>query len=218
MITTNPPIIPSEELDRFIDDVFGNILDLRECNRRLLEVMYVRQREQAPIIQRIGDVFLGAATEFRLAYPDYLGHYPIAEKRMKDEIENNPEFRLFLEVSINQIFGLNLIGQQHCARQSAREGESIRFDLKHFLNRPSEHLQKYPVLLEAILSETERDNPDAEFLGEAIEAFKSLQSVAQLRTFQTAMGKGVPGKWEWHDLVSPEVRQSFSKQEAKRQA
>jgi hypothetical protein len=72
--------------------------------------------------------------------------------------------------------------------------------------------------LEAIQSETEKDNPDAEFLGEAIEAFKSLQAVAQLRTFQTAMGKGTPGKWEWHDLVTPEVRQTFSKKDAKRQA
>jgi RhoGEF domain len=98
--TANPPILPSDILEEFIDDVFGNILDLRECNRRLLEVMYVRQREQAPVIQRIGDVFLGAAAEFRLAYPTYVGHLPLAEKRMKDEIENNPEFRIFLEVYI----------------------------------------------------------------------------------------------------------------------
>lgn len=95
----NPPVIqPPSTLEEFIEDVFGNILDLRECNRRLLEVMYVRQREQAPIIQRIGDVFLAAATEFRLAYPIYVGHLPLAEKRMKDEVETNPDFRLFLEV------------------------------------------------------------------------------------------------------------------------
>ena len=85
-------------MEQFIEDVFGNILDLRECNRRLLEVLYVRQREQAPVIQRIGDVFLGAATEFRLAYPIYIGHLPLAEKRMKDEIDANPEFRIFIEV------------------------------------------------------------------------------------------------------------------------
>lgn len=96
----NPPVIPLEDLEDFIDDVFSNILDLRECNRRLLEVMYVRQREQSPIIQRIGDVFLSAAAEFRLAYPIYIGHYPVAEKRMKDEQDNNPEFRLFLEVCV----------------------------------------------------------------------------------------------------------------------
>jgi len=100
----NPPVIRPDALEDFIEEVFGNILDLRECNRRLLEVMYVRQREQAPVIQRIGDVFLDAATEFRLAYPIYVGHLPLAEKRMKEEIETNPEFRLFLEVRCRFFF------------------------------------------------------------------------------------------------------------------
>jgi hypothetical protein len=94
-----PAVIgPPHKLEDFIDEVFGNILDLRECNRRLLEVVYVRQREQAPVIQRIGDIFLDAATEFRLAYPIYVGHHPLAEKRMKEELEMNPQFRLFIEV------------------------------------------------------------------------------------------------------------------------
>lgn len=94
----NPPIVPADQLDSLIDDIFGNILDLRETNKRLLENMYVRQREQKPVIQRIGDVFLTAAAEFRWAYPIYVGHLPLAEKRLKDEQENNAEFRLFLEV------------------------------------------------------------------------------------------------------------------------
>ncbi|KAJ7035591.1 Dbl-like domain-containing protein [Mycena alexandri] len=197
----NPPVIAANKLEDFIDEVFGNILDLRECNRRLLEVVYVRQREQAPVIQRIGDIFLDAATEFRLAYPIYVGHHPLAEKRMKEELDANPQFRLFIE---------------RCSRQSARTG--ARMDLKHFLNRPSEHLQKYPVLLEAIYHETAVGNPDADYLLEAIGAIKNLQSVAQLRTFQTAMGKGIPGKWEWHDLVAADVRQEMRKEEAKRQS
>ncbi|KAJ7483152.1 CNH domain-containing protein [Mycena latifolia] len=198
----NPAVItPAHKLEDFIDEVFGNILDLRECNRRLLEVVYVRQREQAPVIQRIGDIFLDAATEFRLAYPIYVGHHPLAEKRMKEELDANPQFRLFIE---------------RCSRHSARTG--ARMDLKHFLNRPSEHLQKYPVLLEAIYHETAVGNPDADYLLEAIGAIKNLQSVAQLRTFQTAMGKGNPGKWEWHDLVSAEIRQEMRKEEAKRQS
>lgn len=97
--TANPPIIRPSEIDEFIEDLFGNILDLRECNRRLLEVLYVRQREQSPVIHGIGDVFLGAAAEFRLAYPIYVKHLPVAEKRIKDETERNVEFRRFLEVS-----------------------------------------------------------------------------------------------------------------------
>lgn len=96
----SPPIIRPSEIDEFIEEVFGNILDLRECNRRLLEVMYVRQREQAPVIHGIGDIFLDAATEFRLAYPSYVGHLPVAEKRVKDETERNAEFRRFVEVCV----------------------------------------------------------------------------------------------------------------------
>lgn len=61
--------------------------------------MYVRQREQAPVIHGIGDIFLDAATEFRLAYPIYVGHLPVAEKRVKDELDHNAEFRRFLEAS-----------------------------------------------------------------------------------------------------------------------
>ncbi|KAH7922215.1 Dbl homology domain-containing protein [Leucogyrophana mollusca] len=198
----NPLVMAPDKLDEFIEEVFGNILDLRECNRRLLESMYVRQREQAPIIQRIGDVFVDAAREFRYAYPTYVGHLPLAEKRFKDEMEANAELRLFLE---------------ECSRQSAKQQDSRRLDLKHFLTRPSEHLQKYPLALEAIMNETTEGNPDAYYLAEAIQAIKNLQNVSQLRTFQTAMGKGPTGKWEWHDLVAKDVRESL-KGEAKRQS
>ena len=94
----SPPIIDPEQLNSFIEDVFHNILDLRNVNKRLLEVMRVRQREQYPIIQKIGDVFLTAATDFRVVYANYLGNLPVGEKRLKDEIEQNSEFRMFLEV------------------------------------------------------------------------------------------------------------------------
>ncbi|KAG6332497.1 hypothetical protein ID866_6590 [Astraeus odoratus] len=169
-------IMPEAKLYEFIEEVFGNILDLRECNKRLIEALYVRQREQAPIIQKIGDVFLEAARTFRYAYPTYVGHLPLAEKRLKEEMEANGELRLFLEVE--------------CTRQSARQQESRRLDVKHLLNRPSEHLQKYPLALDAIMKATTDGNPDAYYLAEAIQAIKSLQGVAQLRTFQSAMGKG----------------------------
>lgn len=198
-------IMPLHTIEDFIDDVFHNILDLRECNRRLLEVLYVRQREQGPVIQEIGDIFLEAATEFRLAYPAYTGHYPSAEKRLKEETEANPAFKLFLE---------------QCSRECAkfRADDAPRFDLKLFLNRPSEHLQKYPGLLEAVLKETDKENSDVEYLTEAINAIKNLQTVAQLRTFQAAMGKGPASKWEWHDMVPTDLRTSLPKKEAKRQS
>ena len=74
-------------------------------------------------------------------------------------------------------------------------------------------------MLDAVLRETAAENPDYEFLVEAIDAIKNLQSISQLRTFQSAMGKGAPGKWEWHDIVPAEIiEEKFSKKEAKRQS
>ncbi|KAF9038574.1 CNH domain-containing protein [Panaeolus papilionaceus] len=200
----HPPIMTPLVLEEFIEEVFGNILELRDCNRRLLDALYIRQREQQPIIQSIGDILLGAATDFRTVYPVYVGHHPLAEKRMKEELEHNPEFRLFIE---------------KCSRQPSVRADGVpRLDLKHYLNRPSEHLQKYPVLLEAVYRETDHKNPDGDYLHEAISAIKNLQNVAQLLTFQSAMGKGITGKWEWNDLVSPETKATVTREEAKRQS
>jgi hypothetical protein len=104
-------------------------------------------------------------------------------------------------------------------KQCFRHPDNVnKMDLKHWLNRPSEHLQKYPVVFEAIRAETAEENPDVEFLKEAIEAMRNLQGVAQLKTFQMAMGKGQAGKYEWHNLVPEDVRSGIQKQVAKRQA
>lgn len=86
------------------------------------------------------------------------------------------------------------------------------------MNRPSEHLQKYPVLLQAILTETAKGNPDAGYLMEAIKAIKNLQTVVQLKTFQSAMGRGATRKWEWLDLVAPKDLREFTTDEKHRQA
>ena len=86
-----------------------------------------------------------------------------------------------------------------------------------FLNRPSEHLQRYENVLEAIAKETAEGNPDGDFLVEAVQAFKNLQSSCVLQTFQHAMGRGPTGKFEWHDLVSEDVRAGIDKKEQKRQ-
>ncbi|QRV73994.1 Rho1 guanine nucleotide exchange factor 1 [Ceratobasidium sp. AG-Ba] len=193
-----PPII-QKDVHAFIDTVFGNILDIRECNRRLLEVLRVRQREQQPVIQQIGDVFLTAAAEFRVVYPLYIGQLPVAEKTVKEETESNSEFKNFLE---------------HCSR----DPRARRLDLKYFMHRPQEHLTKYSTILETILNDTEKDNADAEYLSEAMQSIRNLHSVAQLRTFQSAMCRGNSAKLEWHNLVSAEFRDGMSKQEVKRQS
>jgi len=93
-----------------------------------------------------------------------------------------------------------------------------KMNVNFWLNRPSEHLQKYPVVFEAIQTETAEGNPDIDLLERAIEAMRNLQGAAQLMTFQMAMGKGPTSKLEWHYLVPEDVRNGISKQVSKRQA
>jgi RHO1 GDP-GTP exchange protein 1/2 len=184
--------------------------------------MYIRQREQNEIISRIGDIFLNAATEFRLAYPTYIGQMPGAEKRLKEEIESNGEFRMFLEVCtrFSRMYYRPskadplLLFLKRCFRHPDNVN---RMDLKHWLNRPSEHLHKYPIVFEAIRAETAEGDPDTDFLKAAVEAMKNLQSVAQLRIFQKGIGKGSTGWVRWHNLVPEDVRNGIGEQESKRQ-
>ena len=90
-------------------------------------------------------------------------------------------------------------------------------ELKVFLNRPAEHVQRYENVLGAIAKETADGNPDADFLLQAVQAFKSLQASCVLQTFQHSMCRGPTGKFEWHNLVSEGSRAEISKAEQKRQ-
>jgi hypothetical protein len=96
--------VSSGNLQEFVDEIFGNITQVRDINKRLLESLYVRQREQAPVVKEIGDIFLIAATnDFREVYPPYIGHQPIAERLLREELERNSAFRMFIEVRIDII-------------------------------------------------------------------------------------------------------------------
>ena len=90
-------------------------------------------------------------------------------------------------------------------------------ELKVFLNRPSEHLQRYENVLEAIAKETAEGNPDMDYLIEAVQAFRSLQAACTLEGFQHAMCRGPTAKLEWHNLMGEDVRAGIGKSEQKRQ-
>lgn len=96
--SASPPVIPHSRLGPFIRNVFGDVLSLREPNRRLIDAMSKRQRDQGEVISKVGDVFIQAVVDFESVYPAYVGRLPLAETALKDEMENNAEFRLFLEV------------------------------------------------------------------------------------------------------------------------
>jgi len=79
------------------------------------------------------------------------------------------------------------------------------------------HLNECLIILEAVLTETADENPDIDFLTQAVEAMKNLQNVVQLETFRAGMNKGSAGVFGWHDLVHEDVRKGIPEQVAKRQ-
>lgn len=91
-------ITPSQRREEFIHQVFSNTSTIREATRRLIENFAIRQREQ-PIILTVGDIFLEAAADFHDIYPEYTGNLPQAELALAQELADNPDLRLFVEVS-----------------------------------------------------------------------------------------------------------------------
>ena len=85
------------------------------------------------------------------------------------------------------------------------------------MTRPSTQLQRYPAVLEAILNTTEPDDPDRDFLVEALASIQNLSAISQLKLFHASKGRGPAGKMQWFDLVPEEQRHSIEKKEQKRQ-
>ncbi|WVF70262.1 hypothetical protein IAT40_005051 [Kwoniella sp. CBS 6097] len=191
------PVIRDEyRREQFIHEVFNNALELREACRRLIEEFAIRMREQ-PVILFVGDLFLQAATEFRNIYPEYTGRLPQAEAALTKEMDENPDFRLFVERVI-------------------RENDRRR-DIKYLITRPSTQLQRYPAVLEGILNATDADDPDRDFLYQALQSIQNLSSLSQLKLFHASKGRGPAGKLQWFDLVPEEQRAGMEKKEQKRQ-
>jgi hypothetical protein len=95
----NPPVIRSlKDLEELINGIFGNILELREANTRILDFFLIRKREEGGLLSTVGDIFLSAAADFRNLYPEYIGGLPKAEERLKIELNQNANFRAFVEV------------------------------------------------------------------------------------------------------------------------
>ena len=97
-----------------------------------------------------------------------------------------------------------------------RENDRRR-DIKYLVTRPSTQLQRYPAVIEAILNATASDDPDQDFLVEALSSIQNLSAISQLKLFHASKGRGPAGKLQWFDLVPEEQRNLMDKKEQKRQ-
>ncbi|KAI8641561.1 hypothetical protein BD408DRAFT_368111 [Parasitella parasitica] len=134
------------------DVVFSNIDDLLICNTTLLSDLETRQREQANVIDNIGDVFLKHADNLQ-CYSTYCRNQSYATKFLQKKRENDQWFEVFLKTA-----------------QTRPECRSL--DLSHFLLEPVQRITRYPLLLRQILNCTPKKHPDHALV-------KSALSIAQ---------------------------------------
>ena len=96
-----PPIIPRDRLEQFIEEVFHNYSELYEHHKKLVDKFHEIQREQHPKIHSITAAMFDAALNFREAYMEYIPNYPIAAYRIDEEMANNLPFKTFVDVRIH---------------------------------------------------------------------------------------------------------------------
>ena len=104
--SAEPPIIPRDRIDQFINDVFHNFAELHDHHRRLVDKFHEIQREEHPTIHTVTAAVFDAALNFREAYMEYIPNYPIAAYRIDDEMANNLPFKTFVDVRLAFMFRL----------------------------------------------------------------------------------------------------------------
>jgi RHO1 GDP-GTP exchange protein 1/2 len=100
----NPPIIPHDRLPSFLHDVYHNYMELLLIHRQLVTRLHEIQREEHPHIRSVTAPILDAALNFRDAYMEYIPNSPIAHYRIEEEMQNNPAFKAFADVSWYGLF------------------------------------------------------------------------------------------------------------------
>ncbi|BGP21292.1 Rho guanine nucleotide exchange factor [Rhodotorula toruloides] len=150
--SANPPIIPPDRLEPFLASVLLNISDIREHSRAFLLQLRKKQQE-GHVVRSIGQVVLAAAVEWGPAYLHFTTNFPMADFLFKEEKAGNPRLE-------------ELLMEFHKRPEASKRG----FDTFH--NRATFRGLRYILLLEQILKNTPADDPDRDYLAQAVQVIR----------------------------------------------
>ncbi|CAJ0633769.1 15488_t:CDS:10 [Entrophospora sp. SA101] len=154
-IRNSPEIMTQQtKIEKFIDDVFYNIFEIRAQNEILLEKLKARQKENY-VVNEIGDLFLEWAFDAGNKYVRYNGRIPIVDSLIKTEKARNPKFKQFME-------------------ECMRSPKTRKLDFRHYIQRPTGRLQRYTLFLEQIIKHTSNNSQDKDLLDTALQVIKEL--------------------------------------------
>ncbi|KAI8888823.1 hypothetical protein K501DRAFT_135274, partial [Backusella circina FSU 941] len=149
-------IMSSKKKEGFITEVFGNYKELMDVSSTLMnDLLDLQQRYQHECVPMIGDVLIGHFAYFEDPFSKYCPHVSLSEYLVKEEEHNNPEFAKFIA-------------------HTEKNKRMRRLAFRHFLLVPVTRLQRYPLLLEAIIKKTEKDHADYTYLVKCQEMVKAV--------------------------------------------
>ncbi|KAI9478457.1 MAG: CNH domain-containing protein [Benjaminiella poitrasii] len=118
------------------------------------------------VVDKIGHIFLRHVPRFMQAYLRYGPHVVLAEHYAKQEAETNMVFRHFIK-----------------ARESLAQCRRLPF--RHFIILPVTRLQRYCLLLGAVLKKTPEDDPDKSDLKDCMDAIRQVAEKVDEATVET---------------------------------
>ncbi|KAL0083844.1 CNH domain-containing protein [Phycomyces blakesleeanus] len=141
-------IIPDEERENFVQEVFWNLSDIEKVNGPFSDALKSLQ-EKNPVVGNIGDVLLTHVCQFD-PFVVYGSHQVIGKFYFELEKKRNPVFLQFVQ-------------------ETERKPESRRLELNGYLTKPTTRLGRYNLLLREILKRTPEGSPDKETIPQVME-------------------------------------------------
>ncbi|ORZ06022.1 CNH domain-domain-containing protein [Absidia repens] len=154
--------IEVERRDAFCDNVFNNYLELLTIHKELCRDLQDHQslcqaNNASGFVDQIGDIFLYHLPRFMDAYERYGPHVVLSEYAVKKEMANNILFQNFVH-------------------EREKQAETRKLPFRHFIILPVTRLQRYPLLIGAILKKTKDDHPDKSTLTKCSELLRQIAS------------------------------------------
>jgi hypothetical protein len=180
----NAQCIEPERRDSFCDNIFNNYLELltihRDLYRDLRDYQSTCQANNVSgFVDQIGDIFYYHLGKFSRAYQRYGPHVVLAEYAIKKEMTSNILFQNFVH-------------------EREKQAETRKLPFRHFIILPVTRLQRYPLLIGAILKKTPDDHPDKAALTKCSDL---LRQIASAMDEETADSKNTLRIFELNDRI-----------------
>ncbi|ORZ21220.1 CNH domain-domain-containing protein [Absidia repens] len=157
-------IIDDQKRKQFVSEVFNNYYELRDISTALFkDLLDLQRRYDKKCVPMIGDIMVQHFPFFEKPFTTYCPRVPLAEYIVGMESQANPELATFLAEVVND--------------QRMR-----RLAFRHFLLNPVTRMQRYKLLLSAVLKKTDQDHADYAYLNRCIEMIGQVAAKADAQT------------------------------------